>query len=79
MIPYSSRTATTKQNHNPYSGAQRVLHEEEDRLASTVEERRIAACAEKLEAAMVERGVGRVLAEMIANPSLFVLRYRWSQ
>jgi hypothetical protein len=76
MISYGSGIATTESQ--PYSGAQRVLHEEDDRLASTAEERRIAAGAEKLEAAIAERGVGRVLAEMIANPSLFALRYRWN-
>lgn len=51
-------------------------YEEEDRKRAEDRERSLAASAAKIEAAIKERGLPRVLAEMISDPTLFAIRFR---
>lgn len=50
--------------------------EEEDRKRAEERERRLTASAKKIEAAIKERGLPRVLAEMIADPTMFAIQFR---
>ncbi len=53
-----------------------MISEEEDRRRAEEHEARLRESAAKIQKLIDEKGVARVLAEMIADPTIFAIRFR---